>query len=178
MATDPQIRAQVGTFLSSVTVVLIICGGVGGLILSPIYTFEADIKRQIKDESDNVKEQIKEINLRMAPLLTLAAQVKSDDQNFARIDGILGEKTDKNVYSAGLLTIAKEMEDNKTSTLRAAEELNHQVHALEDKILSRTDVMQHLADISARVQNNETRINALNADIQNLGKEKAPVPQH
>jgi len=154
----PQI---VGTFLSAVGVTLSIVAYIGGLQLAPISAFEAD-----------AKEHFKETDLRMAPLLTLAAQIKSDDQNFERIQRELGEKTDRSVYLTEQAAQSKQIDDNKASTLRAAEELSHQVHDLEAKIVSRDENTQHWNDINARIGTIEIRINALLQSID-LTKDRA-----
>lgn len=153
------------TFISAVGVMLIIVGGVGKLVLDPRYEFER-----------NTREELKELNIKMAPLLTLAAQIKSDDQNFDRIQRELGTKVEYNVYNTEVAAQNKQIEDNKTSTLRAAEELSHQVHVLEDKIVYRDENVQHWNDIAARITALETRLNALVQSIDTTKDRVIGVP--
>jgi hypothetical protein len=153
MAVAPQqswLLSQVGTFIAAVAVALTVVGGVGRLVLAPIDEFQID-----------TKDAIRQINLTMVPLLALAAQIKEDDHAFARIQIELDGKADKDVIAAALASIAKETDDNKTSTLRAAEEVVHQVHDLEANIVTRNENAEHWAEIDSRIKSIEDRLAAL-----------------
>lgn len=157
----PQI---IGTFTTAVMGAVGIMTILGTLTLDPIRTFESD-----------TKEHLREIDVRMAPLLTLAAQIKSDDAAFARLQAEVDAKLDTSAHVAYLQSTAKEIDDNKNSALRTNEEISHQVHDLESKIVSRDENTEHWIDINARITNLENRLNALSLSIDTT-KDRALIP--
>ena len=141
--------SMVGACATTLAVALVIAGGVGNLTVSPI-----------DSHLTAVDHEIEKINLTMAPLLTLYAQHTSDLQVISGMQKQLDAKLDSNVYDVSNKAVEKEIAENNIIFSKTLEEITHQVHTLEDKIVSRAENSEHWAEVANRLDDLNRRIEA------------------
>jgi hypothetical protein len=104
----------------------------GGSALAPIESNITKIERRLDD-----------IDVRMATLLTLNAQVKAYDSQFTRLQVEIDEKLDRNVFDMSRGALADRIATLVATDDKAMDETLHQVHDLEERIVSREENVVH-----------------------------------
>lgn len=153
MADPPQSHAQwpaiLGACAATLGVCLVLVGGAATMVLSPINAALADRQAGIAD-----------INLKMAPLLTLntqqdanlraaKAQHEADAEQIKTLQAEIDKKLDANVYDLFARTIGERITAAEKTISDASTETLHQVHDLENKIVSREENTVHWAATDA-----------------------------
>ena len=124
--------SMVGACAATLGLTLAIVGGVGNLTISPI---EAHLNAIDRDTE--------KINLTMAPLLTLYAQHKADEDRFTGFQTAIDKKMDANVQSVFADLITTRVAALVLTNDAALAEVREQIHALEAKIVSRDENVVH-----------------------------------
>jgi hypothetical protein len=145
------IGACVTTFMASVSLV----GSYVTIILNPINQDILELKRDIAN-----------INTTMAPLLTLYAQHKSDEERFTSFQSQIDTKMDKNVHEVFATMLTTRLDSLVLTDTERVNEIQHQVHDLESSIVSRQENTVHWAATDALA----LRVNALGEHRDNEGK--------
>jgi hypothetical protein len=121
-----------GSCAATLGVALAVFAGVGGLTMGPVDSELIALHRQID-----------RIDVTMAPLLTLYAQHKSDEDRFTSFQIQIDQKLDKNVFEMSRTSIADRIGELVATDNKAMDEALHQVHDLEGKIVSREENVVH-----------------------------------
>lgn len=136
MATE---SAQPSIWTLLLTSVLpMILGGMGWIIITGLQ----------KDLSER-KEDVDKINRDMAPLLTLYAQHKSDEDRFNSFQTQIDGKLNTGIFTVSDKATADRITALELSDASASVEALHQLHSLEEKIVSREENVVHWAATDA-----------------------------
>jgi hypothetical protein len=135
-----------GACATTLAVALVIVGGVGTLTVSPRDEAIVELKADIKD-----------IRLTMAPLLTLYAQHKSDEDRFLSFQTQIDTKVDKGAYGMFDRMITGRIDALIETDNKSRDEILHQVHDLEGGIVPRSENITHWDAVAALT----LRVNAL-----------------
>ena len=121
-------------------------GVVGKLVIDPI-----------TEQIIEIKQDLREIRVTMAPLLTLYAQHKSDDERFLSLQTQIDTKQDKTVFDASYKSLAERIASLVITDDKSRDEILGQLHRLEDTIVTRQENAVHWGQTDALV----LRVNAL-----------------
>jgi hypothetical protein len=124
-----------------------------GLIGSYVTIVLAPQIQAIKD----LKDDSRDIRLTMAPLLTLYAQHKSDEDRFLSFQTQIDKKLDSNIHDLFATSTNDRLNTLVITDDKSRDEILHQVHDLENKIVSREENTIHWRTVDALV----LRVNAL-----------------
>jgi hypothetical protein len=123
---------MVGACSATLAVALAVFAGVGSLTLTPIAEHLAALDRA--DEK---------INLTMAPLLTLYAQHKADEDRFVGFQIAIDGKLGKDVFEMSRNGLVARIDTLVSTDDKARDEVLAQVHRLEDTIVTRQENVVH-----------------------------------
>jgi len=143
---------------------------VGGMFWGLLQLTIGPIREHQQDDLAQAHKEIDKINLTMSPLLTLYAQHAADEEKFQSLQKQLDGKLDLNVHN-GLAEAEKQ--DRATlldTTNKTLDEIRHQIHELENKIVSREENVVHW-DYTARL---EARLNQLADRVGSLPPTQLP----
>lgn len=127
------------TFLATLGLI----GGYVTITLAPINQSISDLKADIRD-----------IRVIMAPLLTLDAQIKTDDAQFRRIDDALKLKTDLSLHDQFQISVQKEINDNAIHT-----------NLVDGALIKREEISSLLALVTDRIAAVSLNVDALRHDF-------------
>jgi hypothetical protein len=128
----------VGAAAALVAVVLTIVGGVGSIILGNLNARLEDSKAANAD-----------LNLRMAPLLTLYAQHQSDKEQAASMVVAIDGKVGLAEYRGFDRMISDRLTAAEASSAARNEEVVQQLHRLEDTLVTRAENQVHWGIVDA-----------------------------
>ncbi len=123
---------------SGMTAVVAVVGGVGGIIIGNEQSEIADLKAAVLD-----------LNVRMAPLLTLYAQHASDAQLAAGMQKEIERKVDREVFVTFDRLISGRVTESDASAAARNGEVVDQLHKLENDIVTRAENMVHWQVVDA-----------------------------
>lgn len=119
----------------------------------------------IEDRINAIDRRLDKIDETITSILTLDAKHTADLAAMQRgIDG----KLDTELFRTSREGLLKQIDGDKSSVIRVMDELSHQIHVLEEKIVSRDENKEHWdaeatekEDINKRLTDINARINAL-----------------
>lgn len=97
----------------------------------------------IDQRLDKAESDAKDMRATLAPLLTLYAQHKADEDRFTSFQIQIDEKLDKNVFEMSRNAIVDRIAALVVTDNKAMDETLHQVHDLEGRIVSREENVVH-----------------------------------
>lgn len=117
----------------------------------------------LEDRLGSVDKHLDKIDTTMAPLLTLYAQHKADEDRFTSFQIQIDQKLDKNVFEVSRNANIDRISALVVTDNKAMDEILHQVHDLENKIVSREENVVHWNATDALA----LRVNALADKVNN-----------
>lgn len=156
-----------GNIISSVGVFVVTAGLLGTWVNQRVSPIEARI--------DAIDRRLDLMDQKMTPILTLEAQHNSDSSIMGSMQKEIENKVNSELFGTFRDTTIKQMETDKNNLLRLMDEISHQVHSLEGKIVSRDENKEHWdAEMSAREDLNK-RLDYLNTRINSLTFATSPA---
>ena len=150
--------------------ILVACATTGAVVGGMFWGLLQLTIGPIKDDLAQAHREIDKINLTMSPLLTLYAQHAADEDKFISLQKQLDGKLDLNVHNS----IAESEKQARAALVetsnKALDEISHQVHDLETKIVSREENVVHW-DATNRL---EMRLNQLADRVGSLPPTQLP----
>lgn len=140
-----------GNIVSSVGVFVVTAGLVATWVNQRVTPIEQRI--------DAIDRRIEMDEQKLTPIVTLEAKEIAIRRD---IDSKLGTELFKNSHEA----LIKQVEDNKTNMIRLIDELAHQIHTLEQKIVSRDENKEHWDIEQTNKLDTNKRIADLTSDFE------------
>ena len=156
-----------GNIISSVGVFVVTAGLLGTWVNQRVSPIEARI--------DAIDRRLDDMQQKMIPIVTLEAQRKGDLDMMDIMRKELSYKINSELFDTFRDTMLKEMETDKVNTLRVIDEVNHQIHSLEEKFVPRAENTEHWTSLATAMEDINKRLDYLNARINTLISPTSPA---